>query len=211
MTHLTTPFPLELSFNARRRARWRTDRVIARSGRDEVNQLWSYPLHAYDVPLLNREQATIETLQAYHHAAAGIAHTFDFLDRHDDRTCALSASPAGDDQSLGAATAAQTDFQLVRSYSAGGQTATRKITRPIAGDLIVWVDSVLQVEGTDFDLDPLGVISFGTPMTGGEAVTWGGRYYVPCRFGEDELSQLIHNFNDGYISDVTVLVEEVRE
>lgn len=211
MAHLTAEFPTVLSYGCRRRPLYRTTVIAAASGATERNQHWQYPMHVYSLPLRNRQQSELDTLVAYWHAAAGRANTFEFLDPFEDRSCAQSAAPAQDDQALGTATASQTDFQLIKSYTAGGQTRTRKITRPIDSTVLVEVDSVLQTVTTDYTIEAGGIIRFTSGMLGGEVVKAGFRFRVPVAFADDELDVLVHNYSGGYIADANVDLLEVRE
>lgn len=212
MAHLTALFPSDLSYNCRKRLLYRTTVIAAASGVTERNQHWEYPLHVFSIPLANRLQTELDTLVTYWHAAAGRANTFNFLDPFEDRSCDMDSEPARTDQILStSATASQTDFQLIKEYTTGGVTRTRKITRPIANSTLVDVDGSPQTEGVDYDVDPLGIISFGTPMTGGEVVKAGYKFYVPVAFEDDELDILIHNFSGEYVGDISTELMEIRE
>lgn len=213
MTHLTEVFPAAFSYGSTRRPLYSTTVVRAASGMTERNSHWDYPLHIFNVPLTNRSQAQQEDLLEYWHAAGGQAHTFNMIDPSEDRTCSMLTSPSQSDQSLGAATAGQTDFQLVKAYTRGGRTQYRKITRPIDATVLIEVNSVLQTVTTDYTIDALGVISFVTPMTGGEIIKWGGRFYTPVAFGTDDVSYVMHNVNQtvGFITDASIDLIEVRE
>ena len=83
MTHLTTVFPSELSYGSTSAPIYRTEVVVAYSGKEERNQGWQYPLHSFSIDLGNRTQTELETLGDYYHAAAGRANTFNFTDPRD--------------------------------------------------------------------------------------------------------------------------------
>lgn len=211
MSHLTTLAPLEPSYGYGRRLMYRTTVVQAASGKTYRNSLWDYPLHVFSLPLNNRTQAELEEIATYFHAAAGAGHTFDFLDRSEDRTCALSDDPDDEDVTLGTATASQTDFQLIKTYASGGRTQTRKITRPIAASVLVAVDGAPQTVTTDYTIETGGIIRFNSGLTGGEIVTAGFRFYVPVAFASDDVDITIHNYSGGYIGDSAIQLLEVRE
>lgn len=211
MAHLTEVFPACFSFGMVRRPAYRTTVISAASGLTERNAHWTYPLHIYSCPLNNRTQTEVEDLLEYWHAAGGQANTFSLLDPGEDRSCALGDDVAQDDQTLGTAAASQTDFQLIKNYTRGGVTQVRKITRPIDSSVLVEVDSVLQTVTTHYTIDSLGVISFVTPMTGGEVVKAGFRFHVPVAFGSDDMDTRIHNYNSGFINDTSFDIIEVRE
>ena len=83
MTHLTAVFPCELSYGSTSAPIYRTEVVVAYSGKEERNQGWTYPLHSFAIDLGNRTQTELETFGDYYHAAAGRANTFNFTDPRD--------------------------------------------------------------------------------------------------------------------------------
>lgn len=211
MTHLTQALPFIPNYGYSRLARYRSTVIEASSGRTYANQSWEYPLHIFGLPLRGRKQAELEQILSYFHAAAGRANTFDFLDFAEDRTCSLGTDPANDDVTLGTATASQTDFQLIKTYTTGSVTRTRKITRPIDASWLIAVDGTPKTITTDYTIEAGGILRFNSGLTGGEVVTGGGRFYVPVRFGSDEIDVLIQNFRAGFIGDAIVDLYEVRE
>lgn len=211
MAYLSEAFPHCFSFGTTRSTRRRTTVVAAASGVTEANANWSYPLHLYTVPLNNRSQGELENLLDYWHAAGARENTFPLLDPIEYKTCVLTDTPAQDDQLLGTAAAAQTDFQLVKNYTRGGSTKQRKITRPIDASVLVEVDGALKVITTDYTIEAGGIIRFTAAMVGGEVVKWGGQFHTPCRFGDDDVAFLIHNRNSQFIGNAALTIEEVRE
>ena len=211
MSHLTTLAPLEPSYGYGRRLMYRTTVVRASSGKTYRNSLWEYPLHAFSLPLNNRAQSELEQIEEYFHAAAGAGHTFDFLDRSEDRTCSLSDDPADDDVILGTAAASQTDFQLIKTYASGGRTQVRKITRPIASSVLIAKDGAPQTVTTHYTIEAGGIIRFNSGLSGGEVITAGFRFYVPVAFASDDVDITIHNYSGGFIGDSAIQLLEVRE
>lgn len=211
MTHLTAGLPFCPSYGYSRRMMYRTTVAESASGRTERNSRWAYPLHVFGLPLNNRLQTELEEIVQYFHAAGGAGHTFDFLDRSEDRTCALSADPASSDITLGTALASQTDFQLVKTYVFGGRTQSRKITRPIEASVLVEVDGTPQTVSTHYTIESGGIIRFNSGMSGGEVVRAGFRFYVPVAFASDDVDITIHNYSGGFVGDAVVDLVEVRE
>lgn len=211
MAHLSETAPFIANYGYSRRPLYRTTVARAASGRTERNSHWEYPLHVFSLPLRNRRQDELETILNYFHAAGGAGNTFSFFDRSEDRSCALSADPASDDITLGTATAAQTDFQLIKTYTAGGRTQSRKITRPVAASLLVEVDSVLQTVTTDYTLEDGGIVRFTAGLTGGEIVKAGFRFLVPVAFASDEVDITIHDYSASFVGDGVIDLVEVRE
>ena len=188
--------------------------VVAYSGKEERNQGWTYPLHSFSIDLGNRTQTELETLGDYYHAAAGRANTFNFTDPRDYKSCALSATPDDEDQSLHTATGGETSIQVIKNYTAGGVTRVRKITRPKSGTLVVAIDTVSKTSGADYTVNyNTGVITLTTGLATGEEVTAGYEFYTPSRFNTDNLDFAINtaNCNSGLIGSLSCEILEVRE
>lgn len=215
MTHLSTPFPAALSYGSSGGPVYRVTVVQAYSGKEERNQSWAYPLHTYSIDLSNRLQSELETLVTYYHAAGGREHTFSFKDPRDYKSCALSGTVANTDQTLRTATGGETDVQIIKVYTAGSISRTRKITRPISGTVTVAIDGTPVTTGAgDYTVDyTTGVITFATGLATGEVVTAGYEFYVPCRFDSDNLDLAITtaNCNTGLIGTISADIVEVRE
>lgn len=210
MAHLTDLAPMVPSYGYSRRAMYETTVVRASNGFTERNSRWQYPLHVFGLPINNRKQSELETILNYFHAAGGSGNTFDFLDKTEDRSCAISQTPAQDDQTLGTAIASQTDFQLIKNYTIGVVVQSRKIIRPIESSILVEKDTVLQTVTTDYTVEANGIIRFVTPMTGGEVVKAGFMFYVPVAFADDEADITIHNYSGAYVGNLVIELEEDR-
>ena len=207
--YIDEPIPNCWSWGVTRTPMYRTTVITAASGKTERDQRWKYPQHSYVAPFNNRLQSEVDQLLNYWYSIGGRANTWPLHDHADYKSCALPDTPAGDDQPLGIADIGQTDFQVRKVYQTGSIQQERKITRPIESTLIVWVDGA-PVGG--WTLEPLGVVRFATPMTGGEVVTAGFEFHVPCAFASDDLDVAIHNRNeDEYISNVGVVMIEDKE
>jgi uncharacterized protein (TIGR02217 family) len=213
MTHLSDKAPFIAGYGYSRRLLYRTTVVTAASGLTERDSRWSYPLHVFSLPLANRTQPDLEQIIDYYHAAGGRAHTFDFHDLSEDRSCAQAATPAQTDQTLGTASASQTDFQIIKTYGAAlGRSQARKITRPVAASVLVEVDGALQTVATDYTLQAGGIVRFNTGLTAGQVVKAGFQFYVPVAFVSDDVDIAIHNRSAGiFVGDAAVELAEVRE
>lgn len=205
--YIDVPIPECWSYGATRSVNERTTVIVAASGKSERDQRWRYPLHTYESPFTNRPQTEIEDLLYHFYTVAGRANTFPIKDPFDYKTGRLSDDPTGNDQNLGTAQVGQTDFQLRKLYQFGSVTQERKITRPIESSMIVWVDGAPQ----SYTMQPLGVVRFDTPLLGGEVVTWGGEFQVPCAYASDDLAQAVHNKGNEFISDLSLSLIEDKE
>ena len=214
MAHLTTVFPAALSYGSVSTRSYSTTVVRAYSGVEERNQNWESSLHGYAIDLANRLQADLESLVDYYHAAAGKANTFNFQDPREYKSCPLADTPADSDQTLLTAAGGETEVQLIKNYIEGGQTSERKITRPIAGSVVVAIDGTPKAEGPDYSIDyDTGLITFTVALTVGQVVTAGYEFYTPVRFATDNLDVAIQtaNCDTGLISSLSAELIEVRE
>ena len=213
MTDITERFPECIGFGSTGGPVYRTTVVKAYSGWRDANQEWAYALHTYNVATGIKDTAGMEEFLRFLHAAAGTAYTFPFKDINDYKSCAVADTPASDDQTLGTATASQTDFQIIKSYTATGRTQTRKILLPISGTVLVEVDGAPQTETTHYTIDyQTGIITFVTPMSGGEVVKAGYEFDLSCSFAEDAIAFAIENKRDAnvFYGQGRATVEETR-
>ena len=214
MTDITTRFPECIGFGSSGGPNYSTDVVTAASGVVEANSNWSYPLHTYNVATGIHTTEDMEQFLRFFHAAAGRAYTFPFKDRNDYKSCSPADTPAQTDQTLGTATASQTDFQIIKTYTEGGISQVRQIRQPISGTVLVEVDAVLQTETADYTINyTTGVITFVTPMAGGEIVKAGYEFDVPCRFGTDAWAFVLEQKQDedAFLGGGTCTISEDRQ
>jgi uncharacterized protein (TIGR02217 family) len=91
-------------------------------------------------------------------------------------------------------------FQLISRYG----EYRRRITRPVASTLFVYVGGVLVPAGPNtWALDPLGVVRFNAPPAG--AVTADFEFDVPMRFDSDVVQVAIEYQNAGSVSDINLI------
>ena len=92
------------------------------------------------------------------------------------------------DEELEAGDGAETEFQLVKIYSSGGNDFSRKITKPVSGTVTVYIGSVEQFDPADYTIDlTTGIITFDSAPGSGEVVTATFEFDIPVRFDTDYL------------------------
>lgn len=182
-----------------------TDQVFLTSGHRKANQRWSQKLHRLRLTYVQDTRSIHDILKIWQ-AVEGPANTFLARDWSDWNTTDGAMQPGNeslitnadqplqntaDGSFLGDGTT--TTFQMVKRYLAGATAAhTRTIRKPVSGTVKVSVDGVDQTEGPDFSVDfSTGVVTFTTaPGVGlsptAAAVRWGGAFYLPVHFLEDE-------------------------
>lgn len=92
-----------------------------------------------------------------------------------------------DGQIIGIAPSGSTPVQLVRTYSFGGASYTRPITKPLA-------NGVIRSNGTikPGTIDPLtGLFTPTSAWTPGQTLTWTGEFRVPVRFDQMSLPSTV--------------------
>lgn len=198
-TFIESPrFPDDISYGSRGGPAWRTTVIETDSGAEARNQLWAYPRHEYDVAYGVTSLAKLEALLAFFHVVAGRAIGFRFKDWLDFKSCAVSASTSATDCLLGTGNGSQTQFQLVKVYSAGSYSRARKILKPVSGTVKAAVNGVEKTAGSDFTVNTAtGVITFAVAPPSGHSVTAGFEFDVPVRFDTDRLSVNIEDYSSG--------------
>ncbi|MCU0842917.1 MAG: DUF2460 domain-containing protein [Thiobacillaceae bacterium] len=193
-------FPDDISYGSRGGPGWATTVIETDSGSEVRNQRWSYPRHEYDVAFGINTLARLEALLKYFHVVAGMAIGFRYKDWMDYKSCDRADTPAATDCAIGTGTGALTTFQLVKVYTQGAYTRSRRILKPVAGTVLIAVDGAEKSAGTHYNVDPSDgriVFTTGNIPTAGQAVTAGFEFDVPVRFAVDRLSINLNDYNSG--------------
>jgi uncharacterized protein (TIGR02217 family) len=163
---------------------WATDVVPLDGFHEQRNILLEQPrrhwfLNWNILPLNNREK-----LLSLFNRARGRGYTYLYTDL-DDYECAESECSI-------TAIAAQTNFQLIKTYEDGFMEEWDENKSDIVPGSsfppIVKVDTVTQTEGVDYTLDDAtGIVIFGTAPGAGAVVTANYQFYFRVRFEKDEV------------------------
>jgi uncharacterized protein (TIGR02217 family) len=192
-------FPTDISFGRPGGPEYLTDVVILESGHEQRNSFWLEPRYSWDVGYAVREFPKIYALIQFFHACRGRAKAFRFRDWADWKSSTSQtkeASTTFNDQSLGAATAGQTQFQLKKTYTAGNYITSREIIKPVGGTVKIGVSGSEVISGWTVN-EQTGIITRSTPLVGGEQITWGGEFYLKCRFDTDKISNSFEAWEAG--------------
>jgi uncharacterized protein (TIGR02217 family) len=196
-------FPLALGREVAVEPAFRTAIVATASGAEQRNAEWADARLSFDAGPGVRSEADLQALIAFFRARRGAAIGFRLRDPFDDSSNGMTGTPAPEDQLLGEGDGARTAFPLIKDY--GGQV--RRITRPVAGTVLVSVDGETRESG--WSLTAHGVIEFAEPPAAGATVRAGFRFDVPVRFAEDRLSLNRATFLAGEAPSVPLI--ETRE
>lgn len=167
------------------------------NGNEQRNINWQDPRADWQLSYGIQDQEDFEVCQAFFYARRGKAHSFRFKDWADfELTAELIAVGDGATQ----------QFQLTKTYEPDGpEPYVRKITRPIAATLQVFVAGVV----TGVTLNDLGIIVFGAAPALGAQIKVNCEFDVPVRFDVDKFDLQLSTATAGAIGSLPVI--EVRE
>lgn len=157
-------FPLEIMPGALIIPIWSTDISVFGSGIQARNKNWAYPLHEVRFQRTENKEAISKVIHWYYNTAGAFKDflfkvPFDFTSNSDGTTAETFA-----DQSIGNGDGTTVDFQLIKNYTAGGDTFARPIQRPVSGTILIGIAGVQSVnewsEGSD------GEINFNADISG---------------------------------------------
>ena len=202
-------FPPSLSFGSLGGPQRRTDVVTLANGYEERNTPWAHSRRVYDAGLGMRSIDDVQALTGFFEARMGQMYGFRWKDWADFKSCASSVGVTFEDQSLGFGDGVRTDYQLVKTYSSGGHSYVRPITKPVAGTVRVGIEQDALQEGSDYEVDlSTGIIRFAHAPDPEMQVLAGFEFDVPVRFDTDRILVSVASFQAGQLPDVPVI--EVR-
>ncbi len=187
-----TQFPTDISYGATGGPTYLTDVVATVSGREQRNSKWSQSRAKYNVASGIKTESQWQALIAFFRARRGKAVGFRFKDWSDYK---------GENQPL--TSLGGNDYQMVKQYSSGAVAVEREITKPVAGTVKLYEDSVLQASGWSLDT-ATGIIT--TSLSGTLTVDF--EFDVPVRFDTDEMSISMDSFDAGNWNSIPLI--EVR-
>ncbi len=204
-------FPVDISLGASGGPERRTEIVTLGSGREERNTRWANSRRRYNAGYGVKTLDQIHQIIRFFEERRGRLHGFRWRDPVDYKSCQPSSTPTAQDQVIGVGDGITDLFLLTKDYSDNINPYQRRIEKPVAGSVIVAVDSVLQSVGSDISIDETtGVILFasGKIPSAGALITAGFLFDVPARFDSDYLEINLTNFDAGAIPDIPVV--EIR-
>lgn len=174
MTFIDARLPEEVEINAsRRESEPGTTIVVTDSGYQVANIRHAQNQLAYDIsyPTSDYDGSISVAVKEMWKASRG-AIAFRFRD-WDPFNSAL------DDEVIGSKDGVTTAFQITKTWTVGGQSQIRNITRPVS-PIVVKLDGVTQVSGYSIDYST-GILTFSSG-TGTQEITVSGVYDIPVRF-----------------------------
>lgn len=199
-------FPLAIGRGAETTSRFSTQIFRSVSGHETRNSQWADASLSFDVGPGIRSEADCAELIRFFRARRGAARGFRLRDLIDSSSAPQGALPQPTDQLLGEGDGVRSEFPLIKHYGDPPDGQQRRITRPVAGSVLVSVDGAV-VPG--WTLKPGGIVRFASPPAVGTQVRAGYLFDVPVRFASDELSISAATFAAGEA--VSVPLVEIRE
>ena len=183
----TPRFPEPLSYGSSGGPQYSTGIAALQSGFEQRVAIWSYPLHAYDASMAIRTRDDVQAIRRFFHLARGRLRGFRFKDWDDYSSTADDRSaPQASDQVLGVGDGVLKVYALAKTYQLEGETQARRITKPVAGSVLVAKDGIPQASGWSVDT-ATGLVTFTTAPGSGVVVSAGYEFDVPVRFDLDRL------------------------
>lgn len=204
-------FPTRIALGSSGGPERRTEIVLLGSGHEERNTRWADSRRSYNAGYGIKTRNDLHAVIAFFEERRGRLYGFRWNDRSDNKSCPPQDAPGGTDQVIGAGDGTTATFQLIKTYGSSFAPYVRKITKPVAGSVIVALDEVPQVEAIDFVVDTTsGIITFlpGKIPAADVQVTAGFEFDVPARFDTDELKIDMTSFDAGQIQNIPVV--EIR-
>ena len=205
-------FPDDISYGSESILRFQTEVFGSDSGRENRDSTWSVPYHEFDVSYQLKTLDELWTVHQLFMTVCGRLHSFRFKDWLDftskdaaaDSLSRKQPTPTMLDQIIGIGDGAETDFQLVKRYTAGGETVIRNITAPVSGTVICALDGVAT---TAFSVaNRTGIVTFDSAPGSGVQITAGFEFDCKVRFSDDELPLTLQYIGAGD-ADRIVLME----
>ncbi len=199
MAFIEIAFPSDIAYGSSGGPEYSTDIVITHGGYEQRNVNWAQARARYNVAHGVKTQAQLDALIAFFRARKGRADGFRFKDWSDYKASA---------QVIGTGNGSNKIFQLIKTYSSGNVSETRVITKPVAGSVNIYVNSVLQ-SGSTYSLDTtIGKITFVTAPANSTVISADFEFDVPVRFDTDRLSATLDSYGVHSWGDIPLV--EVR-
>lgn len=210
------PDKVELQSNYRHRHN--TTLWIADSGREQRNIKWSRFRGGGNVGFAAMEafdagdgRPAVDLIVDHFHARQGRANTFPFKDwadynigDQDDPATTRQTIGTGDGDSTGGTTA----FQIFKRYTSGSTNYDRDIYLLASGTLFVYLDGVLQTEGSGQDYlvdETTGIITFSTAPLSGVVVAVTVQFYNHVRYDIDDLEVMMETDTIGRVPNLPIV------
>lgn len=190
--------PIEIEQGSTGGPTFNTSIVRLGSGAEARNQNWQSQRVVYDVGygLTSSAQTDAQdfyTLLQFFYARRGRFRGFRFKDWTDFEAFSQPMLP----------NTGNLVWQLQKVYSDGVQTYTRKLTRPVAGSVVVFHADNSVVDPSSYTLDVTkGTVTFTSSQSGLKATC---QFDVPVRFDTDTFTLTVQLFNAAEVQSLAIV------
>jgi uncharacterized protein (TIGR02217 family) len=202
-------FPDNIGFHSTSSTQFNTDVVVLKNGFEQRNARWCYPLHSYDVASGIKTEADLSAILHFFNSVRGRFIGFRFKDWLDYTSSPILGKPVtATDQVIGTGDEQTREFPLIKTYSAGALSQTRRIHKPVENTVSVAVNGMIDQR---FIINTIaGTVTLPEtfdPPEQNDIITAGFEFDVPCRFDVDKLVITLPYQNFGSF---TVPLVEIR-
>jgi uncharacterized protein (TIGR02217 family) len=210
MSFHETRFPTNIARGAHGGPERRTDVVVLGSGAEERNSRWADSRRTYNAGYGVRTLDDLHAVIAFFEERRGKLHGFRWHDAADFKSCAPERAPTMLDQALGTGDGTRSRFDLQKKYGTTFAPYMRRITKPVAGTVLVAVNGTLAAPAHHIVDTTTGTIIFqpGHIPAAGATITAGFQFDVPVRFDTDKLEINLSGFRSGAIPSIPLI--EIR-
>ena len=182
-----------LAYGAKFGPSFKTTIVKPESGYEQRIGHWARARRVGNVGYEMRSADKMAVLYAFFLARMGCLYGFRLSDQNDrDALLAPVLNGGG------------TTLQLQKSYTSGGVTVVRTITKPsLTGPFALYKDGALMATGYTLDVTT-GIVTL-TSAAPGHVFTWSGRFDTPVRFDTDTMEMTRDSFDSRSWSGIPII------
>ena len=185
-------FPLHLAFGTRGGPVRPTDILQLANGTEIRNAKTRHSRRQYNAVAGLKSSLQAFELLDFYESRNGPLHAFRFRDPLDYKA----------DNYIGRGTGGQRDFELIKSYGEAPYQYVRRITKPVIGTVIAFIDDVETAVSVDYQR---GQIQFETPPYLGAVISAQFEFDVPVRFASESLDIVLDDFGATQIQDIPLI------
>lgn len=193
----TPRFPDTIAEGAQGGPTFMTDVFEGNTGLEQRSSKWSMARHVYDVAFGVHVKEDMDDIRTHFALARGKATAFRFKDWNDYTIVGGN---------IGTGDGTTTVFDIVKKYTTGSFTYTRRILKIVASTVSVRVNNVLKTEGVDYTVDyNTGEVTFSSAPTNTHPITITCEFDVPVRFDVDNLMPEHDGYNVETLSSINLI------
>lgn len=187
-------FPSDISYGMSGGPRYCTEVVTSNSGKEYRNINLFTGRNRYNVAHGVRTKEQLDRLVNFFRSVRGKAIGFRFKDWLDYQVIG---------QEIAIADGERSQFQLIKTYQVATMQEIRKITKPVADTLTIYLDDT-PFTGAHVD-SSTGIITFRYPPKKGVKIKADFEFDVPVRFDVDHISAMLEGYGVHSVHDIALI------